>query len=50
MTADDTGGNGGEAAACPHTVHVRDSKHRQGPQPALGPEAWSGFLAYAARG
>ncbi|MET9823620.1 MULTISPECIES: DUF397 domain-containing protein [unclassified Streptomyces] len=37
-----------EVAACPDTVHVRDSKVRQGPRLALSSEAWVGFLAYAA--
>ncbi|CAL9400517.1 DUF397 domain-containing protein [Streptomyces sp. enrichment culture] len=37
-----------EVAACPETVHVRDSKVRQGPQLALSSEAWAGFLPYAA--
>ncbi|MFF7732558.1 DUF397 domain-containing protein [Streptomyces sp. NPDC007984] len=27
------------------TVHVRDSKHTEGPRLALAPEAWSEFLA-----
>ena len=27
------------------TVHVRDSKHPEGPRLALAPEAWSEFLA-----
>ncbi|CAM5552730.1 toxin [Streptomyces spiroverticillatus] len=38
-----------EVAACPHTVHVRDSKVHEGPQLALSPAAWTGFLSYAAR-
>ncbi|WSQ12329.1 DUF397 domain-containing protein [Streptomyces sp. NBC_01231] len=36
-----------EVAACPHTVHVRDSKVRQGPQLALTSVAWTTFLSYA---
>lgn len=37
-----------EIAAAPHTIHVRDSKHRDtGPQLALTPEAWADFLPYA---
>lgn len=35
-----------EIAACPHTVHVRDSKDRQGPRLALSPAAWAGFLTH----
>jgi hypothetical protein len=27
------------------TIHVRDSKHTEGPRLALAPEAWSEFLA-----
>ncbi|MFD5651085.1 DUF397 domain-containing protein [Streptomyces sp. NPDC127039] len=44
-----SGGSGDcvEVAACPDTVHVRDSKVRQGPRLALSSEAWTGFLAYA---
>ncbi|MGI5368004.1 DUF397 domain-containing protein [Streptomyces iakyrus] len=34
-----------EVAIAPHTVHVRDSKHTEGPRLALAPEAWSEFLA-----
>ncbi|NLU71700.1 DUF397 domain-containing protein [Streptomyces sp. HNM0575] len=38
-----------EVAACPGTVHVRDSKDKQGPQLALTPTAWRSFLSYASR-
>ncbi|MFF8954226.1 DUF397 domain-containing protein [Streptomyces sp. NPDC014894] len=38
-----------EVAACPGTVHVRDSKVEQGPQLALSPTAWTGFVSYAAQ-
>lgn len=38
-----------EIAACPGTVHVRDSKDTQGPQLALSPAAWSSFVTYAGR-
>ncbi|MFD5748232.1 DUF397 domain-containing protein [Streptomyces sp. NPDC127033] len=47
-----SGGSGDdcvEVATCLDTVHVRDSKVRQGPQLALAPGAWSSFLAYATR-
>jgi hypothetical protein len=37
-----------EVAACPHTVHVRDSKDKSGPQLALSPAAWGDFVGYAA--
>ncbi|WP_234536651.1 DUF397 domain-containing protein [Streptomyces shenzhenensis] len=38
-----------EVATCPTSIHIRDSKNRQGPQLALSPAAWAGFLAYAGR-
>ncbi|MBD0708973.1 MULTISPECIES: DUF397 domain-containing protein [unclassified Streptomyces] len=38
-----------EVAAAPGAVHVRDSKCVDGPQLALTPGAWAGFLPYAAR-
>ncbi|MEU4177874.1 DUF397 domain-containing protein [Streptomyces sp. NPDC026589] len=47
-----SGGSGDdcvEVAACPSTVHVRDSKLDESPQLALAPAAWSHFLAYAAQ-
>ncbi|MHC3390401.1 DUF397 domain-containing protein [Streptomyces lavendulocolor] len=33
-----------EVAACPHTVHVRDSKDVTRPALAVSPSAWSAFL------
>ncbi|MET8056689.1 DUF397 domain-containing protein [Streptomyces microflavus] len=39
-----------EVAACPSTVHVRDSKIEESPQLALAPAAWTHFLSYAAQG
>ncbi|MFI5921853.1 DUF397 domain-containing protein [Streptomyces anulatus] len=36
-----------EVAACPSTVHVRDSKLDESPLLALAPAAWTPFLAYA---
>ena len=36
-----------EVASCPDTVHVRDSKVRQGPQLALTSATWTRFLSYA---
>ncbi|WP_381792786.1 DUF397 domain-containing protein [Streptomyces niveus] len=36
-----------EVAACPTTIHVRDSKVTEGPQLALAPGAWTRFVAYA---
>ncbi|AXI79777.1 DUF397 domain-containing protein [Peterkaempfera bronchialis] len=46
-----SGGAGGqcvEVAACPSTVHVRDSKDKQGPQLAFTPQAWADFVEFAA--
>ncbi|QHY98998.1 hypothetical protein SSPS47_28240 [Streptomyces sp. S4.7] len=37
-----------EVAACPTTIHVRDSKVTEGPQLALAPGAWTSFVTYAA--
>ncbi|MFJ4871277.1 DUF397 domain-containing protein [Streptomyces sp. NPDC088757] len=37
-------------AATPTTIHVRDSKVADGPQLAVGPGAWAGFVAYATGG
>ncbi|MFH9241205.1 DUF397 domain-containing protein [Streptomyces anulatus] len=48
-----SGGSGDdcvEVAACPSTVHVRDSKLDESPQLALAPAAWKHFLAYTAQG
>jgi hypothetical protein len=42
------GGECVEVAACPHTVHVRDSKDPEGPALAFPADAWSAFLTYAA--
>ncbi|MFD7446766.1 DUF397 domain-containing protein [Streptomyces sp. NPDC059909] len=45
-----SGGDGDscvEVALSSTTVHVRDSKDAQGPQLALSPAAWTGFVAYA---
>jgi hypothetical protein len=38
-----------EVAACPTTIHIRDSKNRQGPQLALSPTAWANFLTAAGK-
>ncbi|WP_328772388.1 DUF397 domain-containing protein [Streptomyces sp. NBC_00286] len=38
-----------EVALEPVTVHVRDSKDKQGPQLALSPTAWTDFVSYAAQ-
>ncbi|SEG86127.1 protein of unknown function [Actinacidiphila yanglinensis] len=42
------GGECVEVAACPHTVHVRDSKDPKGPALAFPADAWVAFVAYAA--
>lgn len=39
------GDNCVEVAVCPATVHVRDSKDKQGPQFAVSAEAWAAFVA-----
>ncbi|MCT4354787.1 DUF397 domain-containing protein [Streptomyces sp. Je 1-79] len=36
-----------EVAAAPGTVYVRDSKCVDGPQLALTPGVWAGFVSYA---
>ncbi|MGP3921715.1 DUF397 domain-containing protein [Streptomyces sp. 8N616] len=36
-----------EIASIPGTVHVRDSKDKQGPQLAFSPEEWAAFVSYA---
>ncbi|MFI1935542.1 DUF397 domain-containing protein [Streptomyces sp. NPDC020330] len=40
------GGECVEVAACPHAVHVRDSKVPDGPAFAVAPDAWSAFLGW----
>ncbi|AXK32115.1 DUF397 domain-containing protein [Streptomyces armeniacus] len=37
-----------EVAATPGTIHVRDSKAEHGPQLAVTPEAWAGFVSHVA--
>ncbi|MEU1045080.1 DUF397 domain-containing protein [Streptomyces sp. NPDC005897] len=48
-----SGGNDGnscvELALTPATIHIRDSKHTDGPRLALTPAAWASFLPYASR-
>ncbi|MFE3718446.1 DUF397 domain-containing protein [Streptomyces cyaneofuscatus] len=43
----DSGGECVEVAACPHAVHVRDSKVQDGPAFAVAPDAWSTFVTWA---
>ncbi|MFD4558589.1 DUF397 domain-containing protein [Streptomyces sp. NPDC058469] len=33
-----------EIATCPSTIHIRDSKHTQGPQLTLAPTTWIEFI------
>ncbi|MDO0933411.1 DUF397 domain-containing protein [Streptomyces sp. DG2A-72] len=35
-----------EIAITPATIHVRDSKHTEGPRLGLTPEAWKNFVSY----
>ncbi|MFJ6752028.1 DUF397 domain-containing protein [Streptomyces sp. NPDC091266] len=37
-----------EIAACPTTIHIRDSKNVDGPQLAVPAAAWAAFVSYAA--
>ncbi|MEU2301052.1 DUF397 domain-containing protein [Streptomyces antibioticus] len=46
--SDGEGGECLEMAACPHTIHIRDSKNPAGPTLDLSPTAWNGFLAHVA--
>jgi hypothetical protein len=39
-----------EIAPCPTTIHVRDSKNKQGSRLALSPVAWAAFVSYAGGG
>ncbi|MGW0335704.1 DUF397 domain-containing protein [Streptomyces sp. NPDC003011] len=49
--SDDQGGECLEVAACPHTVHVRDSKlGARSPRFGVPADAWAAFVAYASRG
>ncbi|MDT0309582.1 DUF397 domain-containing protein [Streptomyces sp. DSM 44917] len=43
----DQGGECVEIAACPHAIHVRDSKDTSIPSFAAAPAAWSAFLGFA---
>lgn len=36
-----------EVATCPSTVHVRDSKDKEGPQLAFTPAEWAHFVEFA---
>ncbi|MER6189211.1 DUF397 domain-containing protein [Streptomyces cyaneofuscatus] len=43
----DSGGECVEVAACPHAVHIRDSKVQDGPAFAVAPDVWSAFVTWA---
>ncbi|MFE4689426.1 DUF397 domain-containing protein [Streptomyces sp. NPDC056749] len=46
-------GNGGdcvEVAATPASVHIRDSKHADGPVLTVGQGQWAAFVRMTARG
>lgn len=36
-----------EVAPTSRTIHVRDSKNKQGPHLAFTPEQWTAFVSYA---
>ncbi|WP_225834051.1 DUF397 domain-containing protein [Streptomyces sp. NK08204] len=38
-----------EVAPTPTTIHIRDSKHTDGPRLAVTPSAWTEFVAHASR-
>ncbi|MFI1092815.1 DUF397 domain-containing protein [Streptomyces sp. NPDC020917] len=42
-----SGDNCVEVATCPSTVHVRDSKDKEGPQLAFTPAEWAHFVEFA---
>ncbi|MFJ8712284.1 DUF397 domain-containing protein [Streptomyces violaceus] len=46
-----SGGDGDcvEIATCPDTIHIRDSKNKQGPQLILSPTTWAAFLTHATK-
>ncbi|MER5358578.1 DUF397 domain-containing protein [Streptomyces sp. NPDC002785] len=45
-----SGGECVEVAACPGTVHVRDSKDKAGPILSVAPGGWAAFVEFAAQG
>ncbi|MEU0396426.1 DUF397 domain-containing protein [Streptomyces sp. NPDC006208] len=47
--SDASGGECIEVAACPHTIHIRDSKVPDGPVFTVAPEAWAVFVGHAAQ-
>lgn len=47
--SDGEGGACVEVAAGPGTVHVRDSKDRQGPRLVMAPDGWKAFVSHVAK-
>ncbi|WP_033317870.1 DUF397 domain-containing protein [Streptomyces yerevanensis] len=48
--SDSQGGECLEVAACPHTIHIRDSKFGPGsPRFTVPADAWTPFVTYASR-
>lgn len=45
-----SGGECVEVAACPGTIHVRDSKDKAGPTLRVAAEGWTAFVVFAAQG
>ncbi|KOU77711.1 toxin [Streptomyces sp. MMG1533] len=49
-----SGGTDGEScveiAPTPGTIHVRDSKHTEGPRLTVTPAVWADFVMYASEG
>ncbi|MGH3312866.1 MAG: DUF397 domain-containing protein [Streptomyces sp.] len=43
------GGDCIEVAATPRTIHVRDSKDREGPILSVAPAGWAAFVGFAAQ-
>lgn len=38
-----------EIAIAPRTIHIRDSKHTEGPRLAVAPTTWADFVSYASQ-
>ncbi|MEU9110508.1 DUF397 domain-containing protein [Streptomyces sp. NPDC048483] len=39
-----------EIATCPTTIHIRDSKDKEGPRLAVPAASWTAFVTYAGSG
>lgn len=46
--SDEEGAQCVEVAALPDTIHIRDSKRKEGPRITIGTHAWATFVTYAA--